>query len=321
MSAVAQALAKVEIFADLTVNDREAVARHVKTRRGTKAEVLFREGDPGDEMYVVVSGAVGIYVKTQDAGEIMLSKIPAGSFFGEMSIIEQAPRSATCRALSECELLTLKADSFVGLIRSRPRAAMVILHRMARITTDRLEKTGSLLSGMVRWGEDARKRAVTDEATGLFNRRYYDEALDSIVRRADVEQAPLALAMFDLDRFGDLNKEYGHAFCDGLVLEAAGIFRDVFRQEDILVRYGGDEFAFLMPGSDMEGAANRCRAVNERIRDLRFADHPELRLTCSLGVAVYPVHAGSLDELKELADKALYRAKELGRNRTVAWSE
>jgi diguanylate cyclase (GGDEF)-like protein len=286
-------------------------------RRCERGDILFREGDKGDEMYVVCEGSVGIYLTTEDSQEVMLSEIGAGSFFGEMSIIEQEPRSATCRALSEGRLLVLSADGFHTLTQKRPRIAMTVLRRMARITTERLGKTGALLSGMVRWGEDARRRAMTDEMTGVFNRRFYDEALDSYVRRADVEQKPLCLAMFDLDRFGGLNKEYGEEFCDGLILEAVRIFQDVFAGTDILVRYGGDEFAFLMPHCGADAAAAKCRRVNERFRQLRFDEHPELRLTCSMGLAAYPAHASDLASLKEKADQALYEAKEAGRDGTV----
>jgi len=310
------ALGRIGIFADLPHDERTQVAGRMKLRSCRRGELLFQEGDPGDELFVILSGAVAVTVKPKDGGEITLSEISAGNFLGEMSIIERAPRSATCRALADCEFLTLHADDFLDLVQSRPRAAAAILRRMAAITTARLGNTGALLSQMVKWGEGARKRAITDPATGLFNRRFYDESFQGIVSRAELEGTALALVMFDLDRFGSLNKEYGQPFGDRLIAEAAAVFRRVFAGTDILVRYGGDEFAFILAGRDEAGAVERCRAVNSEIRELRFAEHPDLRLTCSLGVAAYPAQARTLAELKEKADKALYRAKELGRDRT-----
>ncbi len=312
------ALRGIGIFTDLPAAERAQVARRMQLRTLRKGATLFSEGDPGDELYVILSGSMAVTVKTPDGAEITLSEIGAGGFLGEMSIIEQAARSATCRAIADCELLALAANDFLELIASRPQAAAAILRRMGTITATRLGNTGSLLSQMVKWGEGARKRAITDEATGLFNRRFYDESLGGIVRRAELERSTLALAMFDLDRFGDLNRTFGTAFCDRLIVEAAGIFRRAFAATDILVRYGGDEFAFILPGRDAAAAVERCRAVNDEVRRLRFAEHPDLRLTCSLGVAVYPAHARTLEELKEKADKALYRAKESGRDRTEA---
>ena len=317
MKSKEEALAGIEIFADLTEADRQAVARRMKRRSCGSGELLFKEGEDGDQLYVVLSGAVAITVKSQGSGDIRLSEIGAGSFFGEMAIIERAPRSASCQTIVECELLTLHSDDFLRLIRRQPRTSARILRRMVAITAGRLERTGSLLSQMVRWGEGARRRAVTDEATGLFNRRFYDEALDGIFRRAEVEGTPLALAMFDLDRFGNLNKSYGQTFGDRLILESADVFRGVFAEGDILVRYGGDEFTFVLPGRDADTARRLCEAVNRRVRELRFTEHPRLRLTCSLGVAAWPEHAATLTTLKEKADQALYQAKEQGRDRTA----
>jgi diguanylate cyclase (GGDEF)-like protein len=306
----------ISIFVDLTDEDLKEVRRNMHQRTVRKGDTLFGEGDPGDELFVILKGAVAVTVRTQAGEEVALSEIGAGNFLGEMSIVEQATRSATCRAVQNCELLTLHADDFLTLIVSRPAAASAILRRMAAITAARLGTTGSLLSQMVKWGEGSRKRALTDEATGLFNRRFYDESFADIMRRTNLEGRPLALAMFDLDRFGSLNKEYGQVFGDRLIVEAAAVFRRAFGETDILVRYGGDEFAFILPGRDEDAAVARCAAVNEGIRALRFAEHPDLRLTCSLGVAVHPRHALTLEELKDRADKALYRAKELGRDRT-----
>lgn len=315
MSAEAGMLRDIGIFQDLGDEDRAEVAGRMQLRHCARGELLFQEGDPGEEMYVILSGSVAITVKPKDAAEIVLTRVSSGGFFGEMCIIESAPRSATCRAEDGCEFLALHADAFHGLITQRPRAAVAILRRMAAITAARLGQTGSLLSQMVQWGEDARKRAVTDEATGLFNRRFYDDSLGGILQRADLASSRVALAMFDLDRFGDLNKSYGQEFGDRTIVEAAGVFKRIFGDEDILVRYGGDEFTFIMPGRDGAQALERCRAVNGGIRELRFAEHPELRLTCSLGLAVYPDQARTLADLKAMADQALYRAKEAGRDR------
>lgn len=316
MSPDGAALRGIGIFQDLSEEERAEVARRMSVRRCDRGELLCREGDPGDELYVIVSGSVAVTVRAADAAEIVLTRITAGAFFGEMSIVERAPRSATCRAEESCEFLALHAEAFHDLIARRPRAAVAMLRRMAAITASRLDQTGSLLSQMVQWGEGARKRAVTDEATGLFNRRFYDESLDGVLQRADLAREPVGLAMFDLDRFGALNKTYGQEFCDRLVVAVAGVIKAVFGEHDILVRYGGDEFAFLMPGRDATSSLERCRAVNEGIRRLSFAEHPELHLTSSIGVAVYPDGAKSAAELKESADRALYRAKELGRDRT-----
>ena len=158
---------------------------------------------------------------------------------------------------------------------------------MLAIAAGRLVKTGSFLSQMVQWGDDARKRAITDSATGLFNRRYLEDSFETILARAKREGRSLSFAMFDLDRFGKINAAYGSEFCDRLILEAAEAFRGAFGEEDILVRYGGDEFCFLIPGPPAE-AERKCEGVCAALRALSFPEHPELKISCSIGLAHFP---------------------------------
>jgi diguanylate cyclase (GGDEF)-like protein len=291
------------------------ILKHMRRRKCSKGELLFREGDAGDELYVVLEGSVAISLHLPDGAELPISQVAAGSFFGEMSIIERAPRSATCRASSDSLLLSLHADDFRALVGVRPSLAAKVMQRMLTIAAGRLLDTGSLLSQMVQWGETARKRAVTDEATGLFNRRFLDDSLESLFSRSRLEGRPFSIAMFDLDHFGDINRAHGQAFGDHVIVEASKVFPKVFREGDYLVRYGGDEFTFVLPATSGTEAVELCTGVCRAIAAVRFPEQPEVRLSASLGVASYPEHAEALDALRAEADRALYSAKELGRGR------
>jgi len=213
--------------------------------------------------------------------------------------------------------LSLGAAAYDRLAKDRPDVAVGIMRRMLAITAGRLLDTGSFLTQMVQWGESARKRAVTDEATGLFNRRFLDDSLESLYSKAAVERKPFAVAMFDLDHFGDLNRAHGQAFGDEVIVAASGAMRRAFREGDILVRYGGDEFTFVMPGADGTKALELCRGLCREIRAIEFPKKPEVRISASVGAASYPEHAADLEALKAAADKALYHAKEMGRDRAV----
>jgi diguanylate cyclase (GGDEF)-like protein len=282
-------------------------------------EAMFREGEAGEELFAVVSGLVSVSVLSPDGEAIELSRVGPGAFFGEMAILERATRSATCAAVEATECLVLKAEDFQALIAETPNAAVGVLDRMLGIAAGRLLSTGSFLSQMVQWGDDARKRAITDAATGLFNRRYLEDSWDGLVARARREGSPLSYAMFDLDRFGKLNAAHGAEFCDRLIVTVAGEFRRVFGEEDILVRYGGDEFSFILPCADLE-AERKCEAVCHALRSLSFPEKPGLSISCSIGLSHLEECSGG-DELKERADKALYAAKEGGRDRAVVWPD
>jgi len=312
-------LKNISIFSEIPSGGLDKIASEMKRKEFGEGDLIFREGDPGDELFVVVEGSVSIFIIDKEGKEVILSTISAGSFFGEMSIIEQAPRSATCRVLEDSVFLVLHTDDFMRIIRSMPECAVRILDSMLSITVSRLLNVGAFVTQMVQWGEESRKRAITDPATGLFNRRYLEESFDGLVNRARTEGSPLSFVMFDLDRFSTLNAKYGQEFCDGLIVISAGVFRDVFSKEDILVRYGGDEFIFIFPGINGKTAKAKCEALCQAMRELRFPEFKELRLSCSMGIATLFENASTAEELKERSDKALYIAKESGRDRAVCY--
>jgi len=310
-------LESVGIFAGLDGEDLEALRSLMSLVHHAAGELVFAEGEAGDRLFVLVEGAVSIGLHAADGDEILVSKVQPGGFFGEMAIFDRAPRSASCRCTEPSLLLSLSAAEFAAFSRERPRAASGIMQKMLGIQAARLLDTGSLASQMVQWGEAARRRAVTDEATGLFNRRFLDDSLEGLFSRARLEGAALSLAMFDLDHFGDLNKARGQEFGDMVIVELSKTFRKAFREGDILVRYGGDEFTFVLPGADPEVAEELCSGACRLVRELRLEAAPELRLTASIGYASFPAHASSVENLAAAADAALYRAKESGRDRTA----
>ncbi|HEY1406980.1 MAG TPA: GGDEF domain-containing protein [Spirochaetota bacterium] len=310
-------LRNIEIFSNLGEEKLSHLYTHMRHRSFPAGSRLFNEGDPGEELFVIIKGSVSIIVNIPDGKELVISEIGEGNFFGEMSIIEQAPRSAGCRTNCDTECLSLHADAFNSLIVNHPEVAGEIMKRMLAITAGRLVTIGSFLSQMVQWGESSRKRAITDPATGLFNRRYMDDSFESLFTRAKTEGRSLTYVMFDMDHFGSLNAKYGLEFGDKVIIRASDVFKSVFRTQDILVRYGGDEFIFILPDAGRTTAQSLCDNLCAAMRALRFDIDHELRLTCSMGFASFPSDANVPDELREKADKALYRAKENGRDRAM----
>jgi diguanylate cyclase (GGDEF)-like protein len=163
--------------------------------------------------------------------------------------------------------------------------------------------------------------AVTDELSGLASRRYFETRLSEEWARLERYGAPVAVALFDLDRFKLLNDSLGHAAGDSAIRRFGQILRSAVRATDVACRYGGEEFAILFPASDAVSA----RAVAERVRLSLHAESFEFdgapfRITVSAGIASgEAASAGGRDEILFRADKALYAAKDMGRNRVETW--
>lgn len=163
-----------------------------------------------------------------------------------------------------------------------------------------------------------REQAIRDALTGLFNRRYLDETMEREFARAVRDQSSLCIIILDVDYLKDLNDNYGHAAGDCALQALGRLLSTQTRIGDIACRYGGDEFVVIMPNAKQEIAIQRAESWLTALETapIAYKNHT-LHVTFSAGVAMYPDHASTADELMRSADKALYLAKTGGRNRVV----
>jgi diguanylate cyclase (GGDEF)-like protein len=161
------------------------------------------------------------------------------------------------------------------------------------------------------------QQALTDALTGCYNRRSFEMQFDREMLLAKRNHQPLSLIMLDLDRFKQLNDSAGHDAGDGALRKLADCFKQELRGVDSAARFGGDEFALILPQAYPEGAqivAERLRARIEAVHIPGFG-----KLSASMGIATFPSHGGSRTELVVAADAALYNAKRSGRNRVCVF--
>ncbi len=167
-----------------------------------------------------------------------------------------------------------------------------------------------------------REQSIRDPLTGLFNRRYLEEAMARELARCARRRLPLAVLMLDIDHFKAFNDVHGHGGGDALLSQFGKLLASMSRGEDIACRYGGEEFTLIMPEAGLADACARAEAVRAGVAALqvRHLGQPLPPVTVSVGVACHPDHGASPQILLEAADEALYRAKRLGRNRVEAAS-
>jgi diguanylate cyclase (GGDEF)-like protein len=208
-----------------------------------------------------------------------------------------------------------RIGALIGLDRvastREPRLAAVVL-RSVRVL---LEPVAVALDNAVLL-KRAEALSVTDDLTSLYNSRYLNQVLRRESKRASRNGRPLSLLFIDLDGFKAVNDAHGHLCGSRALVEAAAIIRTSARETDVVARFGGDEFALILPDTGAEGAL----AVGERIRE-RLAAHAflavdglDIHLTASVGVATQPEAANSSQDLMRAADAAMYQVKDRGKN-------
>lgn len=167
--------------------------------------------------------------------------------------------------------------------------------------------------------ETLRHQSIRDPLTGLFNRRYMEETLDREMSRASRHRHPVGVIMLDVDHFKSFNDTFGHHGGDTLLAELGKLLRTHIRGADIACRYGGEEFALILPDASLDIAYQRAEHIRQEVKNLRVQHHgqPLGTISVSLGVAMFPEHGSTGEAILRTADAALYRAKREGRDRSV----
>jgi len=312
-------LRKTPIFANLAERDLDVVGRYCEFCDYRKVEIIFSEGSRNKELYVIGKGEVLIRKTTDEGTSKDLARFITGESFGELDLLDTAPMPATASAEVDTTLLVfpVRRLSLADVIHGHPEVFAVMLGRLLAVVAGRIRTANKLISEKTPWVQELRKQILIDKLTGLFNRTYLEEELETLLSRTGRETGLLVIKP---DNFKQINDTYGHGAGDDVLKLMAGVVRGVSAEGAAAVRYRGDEFAVVLPGADIRAAAEKGEAIRTAFKSMRigqFTGGSPFTITASIGAAAYPVHASDGTSLTSRAHALMLEARNAGGDRVA----
>ena len=308
----------LDIFSLCSPDDRSILDGCFDRRSFDPGQVILCSGGTCDELYIILSGSVVSRLKLPGAIERKQGELHAGDLFGESSVFGTKPLFATYRAAEKTELLVLKERSILDLIAKDSSCGTKLVSGLLSRTVRQFRSTSSFLSDVVQWGENASRRVITDDMTGLYNRAFLEDALDNFFNISKSNNKPLSLLMLDLDNCRKINEQLDLETGNRVICECAGIIGCIVKKYGIAARYGGDEFSILLPETDLKKASDIAEQIRSSVESFDFSRYLkglDIPVTTSIGISSFPETSTEFDEFKTGADSALYKAKMEGKNR------
>jgi diguanylate cyclase (GGDEF)-like protein len=303
-------LAGLQLFQDVEPGEVQELLQKCDRRDLGPGELLLSPGSKNEYVFVVLSGGLEVRVGSPDAP--VIATMRTGECAGEMSIIEDRDPSAYVVAGEPTHLLVIHQTILWAMV----DASHAFCKNLLVVLSERVRSHNEFIAASFGDLQKFERNATTDALTGLHNRHAMEESFPREVSRCRQNGQPVSLIMIDVDQFKTFNDLFGHVAGDRVLTAVARILQKQFRPRDLLVRFGGDEFAVLLPGL----GATEALAIAERVRTAVSGSTEDsndsliqVPVEVSMGIAELE-QDGTFETLLRSADAALYRAKDAGRN-------
>jgi diguanylate cyclase (GGDEF)-like protein len=285
-----------------TVALKEFLERFGEERTASPGEILFKQGDPGENLYWIESGTLAILQGKLSSPQLLTFRY-AGHVVGEIALLENISRTASVVAISPTHLRYLTKEKFQEILARVPDVSLEIMR---------------LLSARLREVKPTEySDGYYDHLTGALSRQAFDSCLEEEISRAEHYQYDFALVFIALDHFREINDQHGHARADHVLVEFVRRIVLELRTTDLFFRYGGAEFVLILQGVNHE----RGPALVQRLMDLvnltPLPGDPALFLSFSAGIAYFPADGSNSQSMVEAAAQRLAEAQRSVRKRVI----
>ena len=300
----------LELFKGVCPDDVQTLLQQCDREDLDEGETLLSPGEKNEHVYIVLSGSLNVHVGSPDTP--ILATMDVGACVGEMSIIEDRDPSAYVLGGERSHLLVIHQSILWEMV----DASHAFAKNLLVVLSERVRSHNRVIADSYGEIKKFERHARTDALTGLQNRYSMEESFEREIARCAKSKQPVSLIMIDIDNFKDFNDQFGHIAGDRALSAVASILRHQFRPRDLLVRYGGDEFAVLLPDVDEKLAMIIADRVREAVCGTTGdGDDSLIKIPVKISMGVAQLGSrGDLTSLLRTADAALYRAKHAGRN-------
>ena len=310
-------LGKASLFSQLSKEELGIIARYSGYRDFAAGQVIFEEGSHREELYLIKEGTVAIRRHEEGDGEHEIAEFVGGEVFGEMDLLDTAPRSASAVAEGAATLLVFPDGlEFSELLEEHPDLFARILRKILGVIAGRIRVIDKLVSEKTPWIEELKKQLLRDRLTGLYNRTFLEEELPRII----AVQPQTALLVVKPDNFKAINDTFGHEAGDKTLMLLADAVKSRLNDGDLGARYRGDEYCIILPGRgarEATEAAEGLRAAVKGIDVQKATGSTAISLTGSVGVSMHPAPATDAMALVARAFERMGEARNAGGDRVL----
>jgi diguanylate cyclase (GGDEF)-like protein len=312
-------LSRTKLFASCGRKMIEQIAEFCSLFAFSRGNIVFKKGEPGNNFYIVRSGEISVIHRTENRQEQEIARYSEGDFFGEVDMLMNTQRNADARAAEDSELLRFpgQGKSLQDLLRAYPPTGAQLLCLFMQTTSERTRTSNALLKENSPWVQEMRTQVYGDKLTGLYNKTFLEERLPSYLH--DPER-PASLLMIKPDNFKEINDGFGHESGDQALVAIGSALSRRIPANAIAIRFMGNEIACLFPDTDRAQGLRAAGDIMALLNGLDLSAITEgkpFKLSASIGIAVFPDHARTAEDLIARAHELPLLGRERGGNKIL----